>query len=247
MVCSSGIGFDPVVDGKRLTFGFEGIWQGTALLYDHQTRSLWLHLTGTCIEGKYKGTVLDRIPTGRHTVWTAWQTAHPYTTVLKPDPRWIGKPGDTGYFTARGAKSGSAFLPPTFTPTIQTRDDRLELHDLVYGVVVGETARAYPFRRLKSARITEEVVGDVPVSVWYQSSSLSAAAFDRRLEGKILSFGMDEKGVVRDEGTKSRWSMEGLCIDGPLQGRQLTPLRGLMSEWYGWYANHPKTTLWRQY
>ena len=247
MICSSGIGFDPVVDGKRLTFGFEGIWQGTALLYDHQTRSLWMHLTGTCVDGTYKGTVLDRIPTGRHTFWMSWTKDHPDTTVLKPDPRWIDKPADQGYFDARSARSGSAYLPPTFGPTIQTRDERLELHDLLYGIVVGDQARGYPFRRLKNAKVAEETVADVPVTIWWQSHSQSAAGFDRRLDGVTYSFTMDDQGRIHDTKTKSRWSMEGRAIDGPLFGKQLKALRGLQSEWYGWYANHPKTTLWSQY
>lgn len=247
MICSSGIGFDPVVNGTRLTFGFEGIWQGTAVLYDHQTNSLWMHLTGTCIEGKHKGTVLDRIPSGRHTLWMAWQKDHPDTTVLKPDPRWINQPADQGYFDPEGARSGSDYLPPTFGPTIQTRDERLELHDLLYGIVVGKTARAYPFRRLRSARIAEEAVDGVPVTIWWQRTSLSAAGFDRRLDGVTYSFTMNAQGHVHDTQTKSRWSMEGRCIDGPLYGKQLTALRGLQSEWYGWYANHPQTTLWQQY
>lgn len=191
--------------------------------------------------------MLERIPTGRHTLWAEWLRLHPTTTVLKPEARWVGKPGDTGYFDPRGARSGDPYLPPTFGPTIQTRDERLELHDRVYGIVVGGTARAYPLRRLELARIAEEEVAGVPVTVWWQERSRSFAAFDRRLDGTTHTFTMDEHGVVRDAATKSRWTLDGLCIEGSLRGKRLTPLRGLMAEWYGWYANHPTTTIWQPY
>lgn len=247
MVCSSGIGFDPLIDGTRHTFGFEGIWQGTAVLYDHQTRSIWMHLTGTCIEGKHEGVVLERLDTGRHTTWRDWLTLHPDTDVIARDPRWMNRAGDTGYFAREGARSGSAFLPPTFGQTIHDRDDRLEPHALVYGVVVGKTARAYPFHRLESAGLAEEVVAGVPVTVWYDRRARSAAAFDRRIGDVTLTFALDSKGVIRDAATKSRWTLDGVCVEGARLGVRLKPLRGLMAEWYGWFANHPQTTLWRQF
>ena len=62
-----------------------------------------------------------------------------------------------------------------------------------------------------------------------------------------LTFTRDAKGFIRDEQTKSRWTMDGLCISGGHTGSQLKPLHGLQAEWYGWYATYPDTTLWKQY
>ena len=235
------------MDGTRLTFGFEGIWQGTAVLYDHQTNSLWMHVTGRCIHGKHKGVVLERLPTGRHTTWQDWRASHPRTDAMAPEKRWMDRPADQGYFPREGSRSGDPYLPPTFTPTIQTRDDRLALGDLVYGIEVGDVARAYPFRRLESAGFVAEVVAGVPVTVWFDRASRSAAAFDARVDGTTLTFARNEAGAIHDVQTKSLWTMEGLCVQGTHAGVQLKALRGLMAEWYGWYANHPKTTIWRQY
>ena len=79
MICSSGIGFDPVLDERRLWFGFHGIYQGTAVLYDQQTGSLWMHLTGECFAGELAGRKLDPLDTGRHTTWSEWLASHPET------------------------------------------------------------------------------------------------------------------------------------------------------------------------
>ena len=198
MICSSGIGFDPVVQGKRLIFGFEGIFQGTAVLYDRQTKSFWMHLTGACFAGRHAGVVLERIPTGRHTTWADWKALHPETDVLAREARWIDQPGDAGYFPRDGSRSGSAFLPKTFGRTIKTVDARLAANDLLYGVVVAQQARAYPFARLAETPIVEEVLAGVPVTVWFDPGSRSAAAFERTLDGVVRSFLRDDRGVVRD-------------------------------------------------
>lgn len=217
------------------------------MLYDHQTRSLWMHITGECFEGELLGKVLRRADTGRHTTWRDWRQLHPDTAVMAQDPRWLGRPADRGYFPREGARSGDPFVPPQFVPTIQTRDPRLELHDLVYGVRVGAERRAYPLRRLPRATPIEEDVGGVPVTIWFDEAARSVGAFDRRVRGRALAFERDDEGAIRDRDTRSLWILDGLCVEGAYQGERLSPLDGLMSEWYGWYATHTDTTIWQRY
>lgn len=243
MICSSGVGFDPVLDGERLTFGFEGIWQGTAVLYDRQTRSLWMHFTGECFLGKYAGRRLKEIDTGRHTTWSAWRRDHPDTDVMAPDPRYR-----TGYFARSQSKSGDPLLPGYFPGTIQSRDPRLPLETLLLGVRAASGPRAYPYVRLaKAAGVVEETLGDVPVTVWYDPAQRSAAAYDARLDGKTLHFQRTEQaGAVRfrDRETGSLWDLEGTSVAGPSAGRRLARPPQLLTEWYGWFAHHPTTTIW---
>lgn len=233
-----------MVDGRRLVFGFEGIWQGTAVMYDKPTRSWWMHLTGECFDGPLAGTVLERLPTGRHTTWADWRALHPATRVMAQDVRFLGASPERGYFSREGARSGAPRLVGPFQETLQDRDPRFRPHELVYGVVVGGQARAYPFVRLRFNDVVEETVAGVPVAVWFDVAARSACAYDRRVDGRALSFERAADGAIRDVGTGSRWTLDGLCAEGTLAGRRLAPLRGLMAEWYGWYANHPRTTVW---
>lgn len=244
MICSSGIGFDPLLDGTRHTFGFHGIWQGTALLYDHQTNSYWRHLTGECIEGPLKGTVLTRITSGRHTTWDEWRRTHPRTDVIAQEARYVGQPADKGYFPRDGSNSGSGYLPPTFVGTIQSRDDRLISNALLYGIQVGTARRAYPLKALRSERVIEEEVAGVPVTVWFKKDGRTVAGFDRRVKGQPLAFAPTGDGHMQDKQTASRWNFDGICVDGAHRGQRLRALHGLLSEWYGWYAHHPDTTVW---
>ncbi len=238
MVCSSGVSFDPTLDGTRLTFGFEGVWQGTAILYDRDTGSLWMHFTGACFDGPRAGRALTPLATGTHTTWAAWRRDHPDTDVMAPDPRFARR-----YFTREEARSGSPFLSPQFDATITTRDRRLPLGELLLGVRVGDAARAYPFARLAATDgVVAEIVGGVPVTIWYEAASRTAVAFDARLDGRVLAFERHGAGFV-DPSTGSRFDVEGRCVAGPLLRQRLTRVPSLTAEWYGWVAHHPATTV----
>lgn len=221
-----------------MTFGFHGIYQATVVLYDHQTESLWMQLTGECFTGELEGTVLDRVPTGRHTTWGDWTKTHPETDVMKPDPVFTGR-----YFHRHRAWSGTASFPTGLDATLHDRDPRLELSDLVYGVVVEGRSRAYPIDRMRRHPVVAEVVAGVPATIWFDPKSRSAAAFDARIGDVTCSFRMRGPGVLEDERTGSRFNMEGECTAGDLAGARLTPLFGLLAEWFAWYPHHPRTTI----
>ena len=243
MICSSGIGFDPIVDEQRLTFGFHGIWQGTAVLYDKETNSHWYHLSGECFEGPLKGTVLRRIRSGRHTTWGEWIKAHPNTDVIAPESKYVGRLGDGGYFPRDSAKSGRPHMPAYFVKTWKTRDARFEPHTMLYGVRIGDHPRGYLLEHLRETGVIEEVVHAVPVTIWFRARGRTVAAFDRRARGKTLHFQRLPDGRFQDRETVSTWDMEGQAVRGPLKGTRLTSLHGLLTEWYGWYAHYPTTTM----
>ena len=112
-------------------------------------------------------------------------------------------------------------------------------------MVVEGKARAYPFSRLRLAQVVEERLGKVDATIWFDRDSRSAAAFDRRVDRRVLTFAPIGRGVFRDDETRSSWNMEGTAVDGPLKGEQLKPLHALMAEWYGWFANYPETSVWK--
>lgn len=51
-LCGTGMAFDPVVDGRHLTFGVSGLlYNSDLLMYDHQTESLWSQIEGRAVSG----------------------------------------------------------------------------------------------------------------------------------------------------------------------------------------------------
>jgi hypothetical protein len=244
VICSSGIGFDARIDGKRLIFGFEGIYQGTAVLYDQGTRSLWMHLTGRCFGGALEGQQLQPLPSGRHTTWEEWRRSHPQTTVMARERRFEGGDADTGYFAPSSSRSGSGYLPKGFGRTIEIKNGALPPSTLVYGIRIDGVARAYALDALRArGGVLEERVRDVEVTIWFDPVSRSVNAFNRTLGTRSLTFQSADGGRVRDTETQSLWNLDGACVSGTLRGAQLTRIEGLLAEWYGWFANHPTTEL----
>ena len=53
-------------------------------MYDRQTDSLWLQISGEGIDGSFKGVSLVKVPHVQ-TTWAAWKEMHPDTLVLSLD------------------------------------------------------------------------------------------------------------------------------------------------------------------
>lgn len=242
MICSSGIGFDPHHQGRQLTFGFHGIWQGVAVLYDKETKSLWMHLSGECIDGPLEGAKVDLI-TGRHVQWREWKRDHPMTRVMAEDLSFL-----TRYSPEKAARRGQDFFPNVFLSTIDDRDDRLSPSSLLYGIKTATATRAYPFTELTKlpAGILNDTIGEEPVVILFESDTRSAAAHSRKLDEQTLVFQRDPAGFLVDVESKSRFDRDGVCVEGLYQGKRLSMVVGTQAEWYGWYATYPETTVFEQ-
>ena len=51
------------------------------VMYDRQTDTLWLQISGEGIDGPFKGVSLVKVPHVQ-TTWAAWKEMHPDTLVL---------------------------------------------------------------------------------------------------------------------------------------------------------------------
>lgn len=81
-LCGSSVVFDPVVEGRRLTFGVSGLlYKRNALFYDHETMGLWSQLLSHAVTGPMAGSPLRVLPATNAT-WEEWKKAHPETSVL---------------------------------------------------------------------------------------------------------------------------------------------------------------------
>ncbi len=97
----------------------------------------------------------------------------------------------------------------------------------VISLVIDGKARAYPLQILIWHEIINHEFNGIPVSVTFCPLCYSAIAFDRRLDGKVYSFGVS--GMLRhsdmvmfDRETESWWQqITGEAIVGDLTGRKL--------------------------
>ena len=116
------------LDGKTYTFGVSGkLWRDALLMYDHQTRSLWSHITGEAIEGPLKGKQLKPLASMPQIAWKTWQTNYPQTKVLSVGARESFKRDNYADYhkSQRAGVSGTRYT-----------DKRLPNKSLVIGVQV---------------------------------------------------------------------------------------------------------------
>lgn len=232
-MCSTAVAYDPVVEGRRLTFEQRHIFNGTITLDDHQTGSVWSPYLGTAIRGPFEGKRMDLVPVYQME-WRAWRQLHPDTRVLA---------GGLGSREGHGSNHtiGSPRVGRGMRATMARWDDRLPHNTLVLGVSVGGVARAFPLDTLRRrSGVIGDEVGGVPIVAFLHlaEGSYGAAAFDRRLDEGPLTFEPGPGGAVDTE-TGSLWNVEGRAETGPLAGRQLRFVPSHVSEWYVWATNFP--------
>ena len=116
------------LDGKTYTFGVSGkLWRDALLMYDHQTRSLWSHITGEAIQGQLKGKKLKPLTSIPQIAWKTWRKNYPQTKVLSVGKREsITRDNYADYHKSqRAGVSGTRYT-----------DKRLSNKSLVIGVQV---------------------------------------------------------------------------------------------------------------
>jgi hypothetical protein len=171
-LCGSGMAFSAVAVQESLTFGVSGLlYNSDVLLYDHKTKSLWSQIMKTAINGPLKGAVLEQLPL-QHTSWEDWSQSHPDTLVLSTKTGFeFFDYSEDPY--ARYKKSNRLWF------TVSNSDKRLRSKDWVLGVTVGESARAYPFERMKKdTSPIQDRIGDTTVTINFDHEHQTAVALD---------------------------------------------------------------------
>ena len=244
-LCNSAIVFDRRLDGAVLDFGTTGrLRLSDLVMYDRQTETWWQQLTGTGLIGKHAGRELVRLPAAI-VAWNDFRAAYPDATVLSRE---------TGHARPYGSNPYSGYDSAT-QPFLfrDTPDPRLPAMERVLHVPAGSAERIYPFGVFEDEPVINDEVGGEPVVVLSRSGTLSvldrnriadsrripsAAAYSRRLEGRVLVFELRE-GRIADETTGSIWNIFGEAVEGPLAGSRLAPLSRGDHFAFAWLAFHP--------
>lgn len=123
----------------------------------------------------------------------------------------------------------------------------LRYEDPVLGMTHGGVAHAYPIGILNWHEVVNDRFGNDPVVISYCPLCGTGVAFDARVDGRALSFGVsgllyNSDVLLYDRQTLSLWSqLLGKAISGPLKGRHLTMLPVTHTTWADWRKTHPAT------
>ncbi len=132
---------------------------------------------------------------------------------------------------------------PQFTPA--TEVDWLGEREPVVVVAVDGETRAYPIQILMWHEIANDQIGDVPVAVTFCPLCNTAIVFDRRVDGKVTSFGTTGKLresdlVMYDRETESWWQQfSGEALVGERTGTKLEQIPARIVSWEEFLREHP--------
>ncbi|MBI4261665.1 MAG: DUF3179 domain-containing protein [Actinobacteria bacterium] len=233
-ICSTGAAFDPRVDGRRLLFEHGPHYRGSLTVIDRGTASVWSPYVGGAIWGKLRGRTLEGLPLYQME-WALWRERHPETTVLR---------GHLGAREGHGSRHSieKLLIGAPFRETLPERlDDRLPHGTLVLGVHAATGTRAYPLHLLRAAGgVLEDQLGGTPLVLLHDPAegSWGGAAFRPQLDGRRLTFRPGPGGPV-DVETGSRWTFEGVAVEGELAGERLSFVASHVALWYVWSSAFP--------
>lgn len=232
-LCRSGLVFSRSVAGTRLTFGVSGkLIDANLVMYDRQTETYWSQLEGQAVVGTLVPTELEPLPSSI-TTWREWRRAHPETRVLSRD---------TGIYPAYTYDSNPYAGYENSNrvgPGVDRVDDRLPQKEIIYGVTVGETSRAYPQSVVDERDSINDEVAGVPILVVEDQRDGGIDVFARRQGNETLAFSVSNGTLVDDRG--NQWSFDGEALEGPHEGARLERLSSHGFYWFAWSSFHPDT------
>lgn len=250
-LCNTAIAFDRRHAGTIFDFGTTGrLRHSDLVMYDRQTETWWQQATGEGLVGKFAGDTLRVILTAMVS-WGTVETAYPGAQVLSQETGYKRPYGTTPYVGYDAARNSP--LPAFFRAR---RDERLPAMERVVAVKLGAESVAYPFSRLRVARVVNDVVAKRNIVVMWAPGAASAldarqlsagrdvgatGVFDRALKGRTLTFEPAAAGRFRDQETRSTWDVLGRGITGPLRGEQLMRIAAGDYFWFAWAVFRPET------
>ncbi len=250
-LCNTAIVYSRHVASRLVTFGTTGNLRNSDLvMWDRQTQSWWQQYDGHAIVGSLTGQQLTALPSETLS-FAAFRARYPDGEVLSRHTGFDRPYGQNPYvgYDATGQRPFlyHGRLDPALAPL-----ERVET------ITAGAETVVLPFKSLRHHAATDLSVGGVPAVVSFDSRVTSAldagqlrdsravgtaAAFDRRLAGRTLSFSSSAPGILADLQTGSRWDITGRALSGPLRGAQLHRLRDLQAFWFAVAAFVPNARL----
>lgn len=223
------------MNGIQYTFEVAGVYNGLFVMADRLTGSVWSHYEGKVMDGPLagQGIAMDYMPTTQ-TTWAEWLALHPDTKVLDFNTGFEQRYRENVAIGKRG-------LSQQFLSTIINMDTRLDEFELILGVQAGSEYRAYILSEMPSGAVAiNDSLGGEAIVVFSQDSTY-ATVFSSVVNDQVLIFTSNGMRITDNMGNV--WSLDGICESGPFAGQSLGAGYGFVSEWYGWAAYHPDTSI----
>jgi hypothetical protein len=223
-------------NGRTLHFYLAGINNQNFLMRDKETGTWWQQITGKAIYGPLKGAALELVPSDELT-FGEWKSEVSDGQVLAAENK-----------DAKGYDSDWEPKVAKLPVVISFPGPELKSRDVVVGLEIGGSARAYPWTTLlKQSPVVDRVQG-TPLLIAVGPDAKSFRAFVSRVDGKDAEFFLQagtKNWALLDTTTESQWNFQGCAISGPSAGKCLDRIPALKDYWFDWRNYHPDTTIYK--
>ncbi|MEO5905773.1 MAG: DUF3179 domain-containing (seleno)protein, partial [Saprospiraceae bacterium] len=180
--CRSAIVYSSMVENQTLVFEVAGLYRKNMPFSDIQTRSIWQQATGEAIYGKLKGTKLNMLFFSQTTLQD-WKQDNPKTLIaVNPENAKIS------LVPKRILKKllQNGLIQKINLPGIHRNDKRLNPHEEIIGITIGEIKKAYPLTLLKEIKSIYDKIGNIEIELKYYSDSNKVKGRDITNNHEIL-------------------------------------------------------------
>jgi len=232
-LCGTPIVFERSVDGEAVEFGVSGkLHHNDLVLYDRETFTLWQQLTGEAIVGPRVPDELTMIPADLVSL-SDWRERHPETLVLQGGDATRSTGKMLPYEDKLHGSSDHGNGKP---------DRRLDSYAVIFGLEIGEQAKAYPEKAMRG-RLVEDSLAGTPILVVGFPDTNFVQAFrapsDAAAADGALRFTVEGMEIHARDGR--RWDAQGRALTAGAE--DLERLITRRSYWFAWAAFHPETKL----
>jgi len=228
-VCRTGRIYSLMVNGKQESFRLVGMDHFNAMFEDATTKSWWRQSTGECIAGSLKGYKLQEIESDQ-LILSSWARIHPNTKILQPDALFKEEFEDMDSYD-KGISRGN--LTKRDTASWKNKS-------WILGIQDGANAKTYDWNQLTKQRIIQDSLPNNPIFILLESDTASFHAYSSVINNEILIFRIKQDSIW-DVNTGSKWSYEGVCMDGKLKGKVLKRVRCYQEFLHSWEFFHPQS------
>lgn len=224
------------------------MYYSNIMLLDQETNSLWRQFTGEVAMGRLaqRPVALEAAPVVLMR-WSDWRDLHPDSKVLDLNT-------GAGLPYIAGARFGEYYSSTELQFPLPEKSGKLILKEWVYGLKVGDAAKAYPAKTLAEEKVVNDSVGGTNVVLVAPHGTLVAkgrhpllGVFDYSLGAEVraykredVTFKAGESDYTLVDGDGGEWKVTEEALIGP-GGKRAPRLPGQLAYWFAWYAFHPDT------
>ena len=232
--CVAGGVFDPMLEGRRRLFQVNGWYNGSPLMTDDLTGSLWALPYGRCVAGPSEGVTLPMRPIV-HARWREWAMMYPHALVVHGE----GEPRD-----GHGAECEG----PGHQMGAGEELRGIRWNELVVSVELGESRRGYLLAAAhEQGGIVEDTVDGRPIVVVTLPGTWLCVVFVSAVEGTPVHLQwdrtVDPPVHLVDRVSGKRFDLWGRCMTDEHRGVGLPYVRSSLKKWLAWADANPGADL----